>query len=78
MSENRTRTKPPRPVDEMLLEGVERDVEGLEEVSLGGRRDGGPGDDGLPAPRLPVIVQHQLLVVGEGLPVAKKVRYKDD
>jgi len=55
----------------MLLEGVEGDVEGLEEVALGRR---GVGAAGHRRPARPlVVVQHQLLVVGERLPVIRKI-----
>ena len=45
------------PVDEVLLEGVEGDVEHLEEVSLGGGGQcrGGGGD-----PRSVVVLEHKL------------------
>ena len=50
----------------MLLEGVERDVEGLQEVALGRR---GVGAQRNIHTRPGVVVENQLLVVGKGLPI---------
>ena len=47
------------PVDEMFLEGVEGNVENLQEVSLRGSGESGPGRG---HPRPCVVVHHELIV----------------